>query len=211
MSTIKIFLTDDHEVLRNSFAGSLNETEGFEVIGQASDGLETIRALETLQPDIIILDLVMRGMDGFETADWLQANRPEIKILVMTFEVKGDRLRRLLKAGIQGIVSKEIKPADMDRAIRDIAAGENYFNSIVLEQIALLMSDDPSKIQLNEKEIAFINYCATGMTYKEMEEPLGLSKTAGETLRSTVFKKFGVNKRSEMVTKALKLGIIKGG
>jgi DNA-binding NarL/FixJ family response regulator len=119
-----VILADDHIVLRNALATLINSFPGFNVINMADDGTEVVKAIESgYLPGIIILDLNMPKMDGFETAKWLHNNYPEIKILVLTMFDSEIALIRLLQMGVRGFLKKDIHPGELNNALGCCSTG----------------------------------------------------------------------------------------
>ena len=160
---IKIAMVDDHVLLRNALSSLINNTGKCSVLYEVSNGKELIEKLHSsAQPDIVILDLNMPEMNGQETAEYLQKNHPEIKVLMLTMYDSELALIRLLKAGVKGFMKKDIHPSELLSAIESVHQHGYYYSSHTSSKLANLFidSDDKSKsferILMSELELTFI-------------------------------------------------------
>ena len=214
-NTVKIFLTDDHVLLRDALSSLIDNFEECKVIGAADNGLEVIKKLEDgLKPDIIILDLNMPEMDGYATAEWLKANHPEIKILILTMYDSEVALIRLLQTGVRGFLKKDIHPKDLRTAILSVAEEGYYYSNAITGKLASFFYKNASgrsnfdKGFLSEKEIAFLKFASTDMTYKEIAGQLNITARAIDGYRDALFEKLDVKSRVGLAIYAVKNGIV---
>ena len=211
----KIFLTDDHVLLRDALATLINNFDECKVLGVAADGNELIRSLNAgINPDIVILDLNMPGMDGYTTAEWLKKNRPEIKILILTMYDSEVALIRLLQTGVRGFLKKDIHPNDLRTAIVSVAEdGYYYCNSATGKLAAFFYRNGESQTGferslLNEKEIDFLKLASTELTYKEIADKLNMTARNIDSYRDSLFEKLDVKSRVGLAIYAVKNGIV---
>lgn len=214
MQNTKIFFTDDHAALRDALAGMINEVNGFEAVGVASNGKEAVAFFEGgLETDIILLDLNMPVMDGYATAEWLVKNRPGVKILIMTMGVSRKEIPRLVAADIRGILNKDASKVELIKALEAVRDGHRHFSEGVSEDIASALEQEAISAQLRERkpltepEKKFIRLCATELTYKEIGNQLGISVHATEALRVKVFEKLDMKNRAALAIYAVRAGI----
>lgn len=213
--TAKIYMVDDHAALRDALAGLINGFDHFEVVGVASNGAEAVAAFEGgLQTDMVLLDLSMPVMDGYDVADWLAEQRPGVKIVVLTMGVEGSRLTRLLAAGICGILNKDVGREELTLALQTIAAGGQHYSNTATKEMAVYYRKNDAvnaglvNVQLTEAEMNFIRLSTTDLTYKEISDRMGISKNNAETIRVAVFNKLGLKNRASLAMFAVKNGMV---
>jgi len=161
--TYTLLLADDHIVLRDALASLVNGFEEFNVIGKAANGEEVVQII-TGNPnvDIVLMDLNMPKMDGYETAKWLAKHHPKIKIVILTMYDTEIALIRLLQAGVNGFLKKDIAPAELNTALLAVAGGEYYYSNHSTVKLASLFRIGPGrqsaldKALLDDTEIEFL-------------------------------------------------------
>lgn len=210
---IKVALVDDHALLRNGLASVIHNSEGYEVVFEADNGKHFIEMLKkNTRPDIVLLDITMPDMDGFETAAWIKNNEPGIKVLVLSMMDNDASIIRMLKYGARGYILKDSKPDVLRNALRDIAEKGFYFNELVsgrLVHLANQGADDKSNLTLSEKETEFLKLCCTEKSYKEIADAMHITPRAVEALRSNMFEKLDTLSRVGLVMYAIRNGIVK--
>lgn len=218
MITTKLYnliLADDHILLRDALANLINGFEEFNVIAKAANGCEVIELIESgMLPDILVMDLNMPKMDGYETAKWVVKKQPQIKIVILTMYGSEMVLIRMLQLGVNGFLKKDIHPAELKDALLKIAAGEQFYNTRTAEQIVSLFKNQPRRnftvehLMLSDTEIEFLKLSATEMSYTEMGEALHVSKAYINSFRYALFTKLQVHSRTELIVYAFQNGII---
>lgn len=212
---IKIAMVDDHVLLRNALSSLINNTGKCSVLYEVSNGKELIEKLHSsAQPDIVILDLNMPEMNGQETAEYLQKNHPEIKVLMLTMYDSELALIRLLKAGVKGFMKKDIHPSELLSAIESVHQHGYYYSSHTSSKLANLFidSDDKSKsferILMSELELTFMKLVCSEMTYKEIASELKMNPRAIDGMRDTLFTRLDVKSRVGLAMYSIKHGIM---
>jgi DNA-binding NarL/FixJ family response regulator len=210
----KVALVDDHALLRNGLASVINNSEGYQVVFEADNGRHFIEMLKTHpKPDILLLDITMPEMDGFETAYWVRNNAPDIKILVLSMMDDDKSIIRMLKYGARGYILKDSKPEVLRSALRDIKERGFFFNELVSGRLVHLAANtDGEKGDgpvLNEKETDFLKLCCTEKSYKEIADAMQITPRAVEALRSNLFEKLHTLSRVGLAMYAIKNGIAK--
>jgi two-component system invasion response regulator UvrY len=211
MQTNKLILADDHILLRDALANLINNFDEFNVIATAGNGEEVIKALENgCKANIILMDLNMPKMDGYETAKWVAQHYPKIKIVVLTMYDSEIALIRLLQAGVNGFLKKDIHPSELKNALLTIASGEYYYSNHTTNKIASLFRKQSGveKAILNEKEIEFLKLASTDMTYKEVAQAMNMTPRNIDSYRDALFTKLDVKSRVGLAIYAVKNGII---
>ncbi|MFN3307808.1 MAG: response regulator [Anaerolineales bacterium] len=209
-----ILLADDHAVLRAGLRLLLSQEADLEVVGEAKSGLETLRLAEELQPDLILLDISMPGLNGLEAIGLLRKRAPQARILILTMHDDVHYLRRALQNGASGYVLKKAADVELLSAIQAVMQGEIYVHSSMtrslLEDILPpSQSTDPEQWDsLSEREKEVLRLVAYGYTAQEIADQLGLSVKTIETYRARGMEKLGLSSRAALVRFALSKGII---
>jgi DNA-binding NarL/FixJ family response regulator len=210
---IRILIVDDHAVVRKGLVMVLRLNPDFEIVGEAENGRRAVEMALTLQPDLVLLDLIMPEMDGAATAAALRTKTPDVRILILTGIELDEGVIDLLAAGVDGYVPKDIEPEELVEAIRRVAAGESYLHSAVtrhlLEQAAARHTTPLPDIHLTPREREVLELMATPATYKEIAEKLTVGE---ETIRShtkRILSKLQQPNRGQAVLAAMRAGLIK--
>ena len=210
-----IVLTDDHTLLRNGLA-SLVQSQGHTVLFEADNGKEFIAKLNAKQlPDIILLDINMPEMDGYETAQWIKTNHPDIKVLALSMYDNETSIIRMLKCGARGYILKDSEPAELKAAIYALMEKGFYYSDLVSGKLmhAINKMDDESGdlkslVPLNDRETDFLKYTCTELTYKEIADKMFVSPRTIDGYRDALFEKLHVKTRVGLVMYAIKNGIV---
>ena len=211
---LKIAMVDDHNLLRAGLATVLNTFDGFEVIFEANNGREFIDKLKTHpHPDIVLLDINMPVMNGYETAEWIKKNLPDSKILVLTMLDSDLAIIKMLNFGARGFLFKDSHPEQLQKALiqlRDIGfcLNEFYASRYNPDTDTYEPSPPPTPPQLSEKEVEFLKLVSTELTYREIAEAMKVSPRTVDSYRDTLFKKLHVISRVGLVLFAVRSGIV---
>lgn len=210
-------LADDHTVMRNGLA-TLLKGLGYAVLFEADNGRDFIQKISIDQlPQVALLDINMPGMDGYETARWLKENFPEVRVLALSMYDDEAAIIRMLKNGARGYILKDSNISDVKTAIDAVMTRGYYHSELVtgklIHSINHLDSPDHSAImellKLNKREIDFLKFACTEMSYKEIADQMFLSTRTVEGYRDALFVKLGVHTRVGLVMFAVKNGIIR--
>jgi len=208
---IRILIIDDHAVVRKGLAMVLRLEPDLEVVAEAGDGRTGLEMARALQPDIVLLDLIMPRMDGQEVALTLRQFMPAIKIMILTGTEVDDRVFDLIAAGVEGYVLKNIEPGELVRAIRAVVQGEAYLHPEVMNKVLTRMKGPPlrpASVSLTKREMEVLEWMATPSTYRQIAAQLTVSE---ETIRShakSILEKLGQPNRAQAVLSAMRLGLI---
>lgn len=211
----KIVLVDDHSLLRQGL-GQLVTSLGYIVLFEADDGKEFIRLLDKSNlPDIVLMDLNMPEMDGFETTKWLKINLPEVHVLALSMYDNEISIIRMLKAGAKGYILKDSEPTELKAAINALMSKGYYYSDLVsgklihaINKIEDEGSDVHTMNNLNERETDFLKYACTELTYKEIADKMFVSPRTIDGYRDALFEKLHVKTRVGLVMYAIKNGIV---
>lgn len=212
---VKIALVDDHILLRNALGKLIAGFENCIVVMEVGNGKELSTQLkaETL-PDVILLDLNMPGMDGYDTAVWLRKNYPSIHILMLTMYDSDQALIRLLQSGVKGFLKKDIHPSELKFAIQSVIQSGFYYSQQVSGKMANLFrrsngsTTDLERIMLTVQEINFLKMASTDKTYKEIALDMKLNPRAIDSLRDHLFEKLEIKSRVGLAMYAIRQGIV---
>ena len=215
MST-KIVLVDDHVLLRKGLA-DLVRNQGYSVLFEAGNGKEFCEKLQKENlPDLVLLDINMPVMDGYETALWIKRNHPDIKVLALSMYDDENAVIRMLKNGARGYILKDTEPAELRSAIEAILNKGFYYSEMVTGRLIHSISgmDEEQQatqqllLNLTEREIEFLKLACSEMTYKEIADKMHLSPRTVDGYRDTLFQKLELKTRTGLVIYAIKNGIV---
>jgi DNA-binding NarL/FixJ family response regulator len=213
---IKIAMADDHVLLRNALASLIDSFGNCKVIYQSGSGKQLIASINSgILPDLVILDLNMPDMDGFETAAWLQNNFPAVHVVMLTMYDSELSLIRLLQVGVKGFLKKDIHPSELKFAIQSVIQSGYYYSNHTTGKLVNLFRQNTDgnmnlqKSMLTDLEISFLKLASTDLTYKEIAQQMKLNPRSIDTLRDQLFIKLDVKSRVGLAMVAIRNGIIK--
>ena len=189
MSTIKILIADDHEVVRTGLAAIFGFDKNFKVIGQAENGQDAVRLAQSLKPDVVIMDLMMPLMNGVDATREILARQPRMRVLILTTYAEATDLRRAIDAGAVGAISKDSPNRELVAAIKKIAAGERAFSPDIENQLAV----DPEIPTLTSRQRDILHSLTRGLTNQDIAKQFGITEDGAiycQTLKSTAMKNF---------------------
>jgi DNA-binding NarL/FixJ family response regulator len=212
---IKIGLADDHVLLRDALATLIDGFGNCEVILLASNGEQLIEKIRAGQvPDVLILDLNMPKLSGWEVANWIHENHQEMSVLMLTMYDSELSLIRLLQAGVKGFLKKDIHPDELKQAIQTVRDTGYYYSNYTSSRIAQLFRvNDEGKMVLqknllSEQELSFLKLACSEMTYKEVAQEMKLNPRAVDGLRDQLFVKLDIKSRVGLAIFAIRHGIV---
>jgi two-component system invasion response regulator UvrY len=212
---IKVGMADDHVLLRNALASLIDSFGDCRVIHQSGTGLELTENMRDYGiPDVVLLDLNMPDMNGFETALWLQKNHPDLPVLMLTMYDSELTLIQLLQAGVKGFLKKDIHPSELKFAIHSVVESGYYYSSHTTGKLVNLFRNTPNNSMavyrsiLTDQELQFLRFICSDMTYKEIAGQMGLNPRTVDTLRDQLFTKLDVKSRVGLAMVAIKHGVV---
>ena len=212
---IHVALADDHILLRNALASLIDRFENCKVVMQASNGKELTTAITKDDlPDVVLLDLNMPEMNGFETATWLRDNYPSIQVLMLTMYDSELTLIRLLQAGVKGFLKKDIHPSELKYALHSVIENGYYYSHNATGKLLNLFRINAAsgsildKSMLTEIEIKFLQLSCSELTYKEIAQEMKLNPRGVDNLRDNLFTKLEVKSRVGLAMYAIRHGLV---
>lgn len=212
---INIGVVDDHILLRKALISLINGFDHCQVVLEADNGQDLISKLEyTMSPDVILLDMNMPVMEGYETAMWLKENHPKIRVLMLTMYDSELTLIRQLKAGARGFLKKDVEPSELKFAINSVMESGYYYSTITAGRLANLFRNnakDHLRLQnalLEDQHVEFLRLVCTELTYKEIAQKMKLSPRSVDALRDHLFLKLDVKSRIGLAMVAVKNGVV---
>jgi NarL family two-component system response regulator LiaR len=208
---IRILVADDHAVVREGLRALIETEPGMLLVGEASDGVEAVRQACALEPDVILLDLVMPRKGGIEAIREIKAERPAMRILVLTSFAEDDKVFPAIKAGAQGYLLKDASPRALLGAIRDIHRGEPSMHPTVARKLMLELQRSsglpPTEEPLTEREAEVLGLVARGLTNQEIANRLFVSERTVRTHVSNILSKLHLANRTQAALYALREGL----
>lgn len=207
-----VVLVDDHILFRKGMVELINKFDDFEVIWEASNGKEFIENLKLCAlPEIILLDIAMPEMNGYDTAMWLKKKHPSVKIMILSMFDDEEAIIKMIKIGINGYVLKDADPDDLKIALNEIKNKGHYYSDIVSDTMASMIKvgkENKEKVKLNDRELKFLELICTEATYKEIADEMCVSLRTVDGYREALFDKLSVKNRIGLVIYAIKNGIV---
>lgn len=215
MNPIRILLADDHTVMRNGLRLLLERQPNLTVVGEASDGRETVRAAESVSPDVVVMDIAMPNLNGIEAARQITAARPETAIVILSMHSDESYVIRALKAGARAYLLKDSAEGDLIAAIHAISEGKSFFSPAIsrilvedyMRQLEQKHVEDTYEL-LTAREREILQLLAEGKTNKEVAAILNLSVYTVETHRTHILQKLNLHNVPELILYAVRKGII---
>jgi DNA-binding NarL/FixJ family response regulator len=217
MNKLRVFLADDHAVVRHGIKLLINSQDDMEVIGEASDGKATINHVGELQPDIVLMDVSMPGLNGQQATQQLKKELPQTKVMALTRHNESSYLHQLLRVGVDGYVLKQSNPEELLRAIRVIADGGRYLDPAISDKAMgeitgrATRRGSPGGVRISERESEVLRLIALGYSNKEIAARFDLSIKTVEVHKANVMKKLEMRSRVDIIRYAILQGWLQDG
>jgi DNA-binding NarL/FixJ family response regulator len=208
-----ILIVDDHKLVRQGLHTMLESCEGFEVIGEASDGAEALSMAEELQPDIVILDVMMPNMNGIEAAKVFQDRKIKSKIVFLSMHANASYAVRAMHNGAMGYVLKDADFSEVLQALKNVMDGKRYISSAIEQEVfEMLLSANSEKVDsleiLSTREREVMQLIAEGNTNNVIAQKLSLSTRTVETHRAHIMSKLRLSSHADLIKVAIQYGLI---
>ncbi len=209
--SVRVLVADDHVVVRQGIRALLATETDIEVVGEAENGRKAVAEVERLQPDVILMDLVMPEMDGIEAIRRITDRQPEARILVLTSFAADDKVFPAIKAGALGYLLKDSGPEELVEAIHQVHQGESSLHPAIARKLLQELSHPPERPPtpepLTEREVEVLRLVARGRSNQEIAEALVISEATARTHVSNILRKLHLASRTQAALYALREGL----
>lgn len=214
MAKIRILLADDHTILRDGIRALIDGQDDMEVVGEAEDGISTVKLVAKVKPDVVVMDIAMPLLNGLEATRQIQRDQPQVKVLILTMHENEEYIRQVLAAGALGYVLKDAAARDLLGAIRAVYQGEAVLSPAITRLVIedylrwgeIQPIDNSDVLTSREREV--LQLIAEGYTNKEMAEILNLSVKTIQSHRTNLMSKLDLHDRGELIKYAIQKKII---
>jgi len=212
---IRVFIVDDHDLVREGIRAILEKEPDFEVVGEAGDGQEAVRQVGRLKPDVVLMDINLPGgLGGLEATEAIVADQPEARVIILTQYEHREYIKRALRIGARGYLMKRSVSAQLKEAIKSVHAGKRYLHPLAAEEVVEMMTtgesldeDDYERLTRREKQV--FKLLAEGKTSREIAAYLTISLKTAMTHRANIMSKLKVHSRAELLKYAIRKGVIR--
>jgi NarL family two-component system response regulator LiaR len=210
-SKIRVLVVDDHAIVRKGICALLATEQGIEVMGEAKEGEEAVCKTARLRPEVVLMDLVMPGMDGLEAIRRILADRPEVRILVLTSFAGDDKVFAAIRAGALGYLLKDSGPEELVQAIRQVHCGQSWLHPAIARRLLQELSHTSKRASraeaLTEREVEVLRLVAKGQSNGDISRELAISEATVRTHVSNILAKLSLDSRTQAALYALREGI----
>ena len=207
-----IAIVDDHILIAKALSGIIENFTGFEVLYECENGkaLQEKFSSKKNVPDIVLLDISMPVMDGFETAQWLRESHPEVLIMALSMQDDEQSLIKMIKSGAKGYLLKNVHPVELEKALNSLVKNGFYYPDWATNKVFMSLGSTSNTksetINITDREKEFLEYSVTEMGYKEIAEKMFCSPRTVESYRDALFEKLGLKTRVGLAVYAMKNG-----
>ena len=205
---IRVVLADDHDLVRSGIKALLSMVEGVDVIAEARDGRELITLVESLNPDVVMTDISMPGMDGITAISEVHGKYPNVPLLVLSMYDTVDFVKRAVASGACGYLMKDAPPFELEQAVRSVMATGSYFSPSIAQRL-LQPSEPTADDELTHRQVEILKLIAQGRASKEIAYELGLSPKTVDVHRARIMERLHLNDIASLTLYAVRKGLIK--
>lgn len=210
--TIKVLVADDHPVVRKGLQSCLSRAGRLRLVGEAADGDEALRKARELQPDVVLMDISMPGMNGLMVTEMLRKELPQVKVLVVSVQRNKDAIFRVIQAGAHGYVSKEAPSEEVIQAIESVHGGEPYFSEEIARAALYEFINSGGRkepfAQLTPREREVLVLIAEGQSNKEIADQLNIGVRTIETHRERIMRRLNIHSVAGLTKYAIANGLV---
>lgn len=213
MKIVRVLLADDHALVRGGIRALLNTIEGVEVVGEAGNGPDALRLVAELTPDIVLMDVTMPGLNGFEVLEQSKKQFPNIRIIILTVHDAGEYAIQALRAGAAGFLPKSAASNELQLAIEVVSRGETYVSGEVSRKTLLQLSQGLTgrtgpMASLTPRQREILTLIAEGLSTKDISRRLNISVKTVESHRAQLMERLDIHDVASLVRYAIKMGLI---
>ena len=213
MTRVRVLLADDHALMRAGIRSLLGTLRGVEVVGEARDGQEALRLVETLRPHVVLMDIAMPGLNGLEATARIVRDHPETRVIILSMHVSEEYAARALRAGGAGYLPKDADLRELELAIQAVARGETYLSPAVSTHVVAdyrrRLAEAPdvlARLTLRQREV--LQLLAEGHSTKDVAFRLGVSIKTVETHRAQIMDRLDIHDLAGLVRFAVRMGLV---
>lgn len=213
MKPIRVVLADDHALVRAGIRSLLKELEGVQVVGEATDGREAFQLVKRKQPDIVLMDIAMPGMNGLEAARRILKVYPEVRVVILSMHANEEYVRQALRVGVSGYLIKDAATSELEIAVRAVSRGETYLSPAAAKHVVRkykqrLAGRVRAYDRLTPRQREILQLIAEGRTTKEIASILDISLKTAETHRIQLMERLDIRDVAGLVRYAIRIGLI---
>jgi DNA-binding NarL/FixJ family response regulator len=213
MKTMRVVIADDHSLFRAGLRALLSGFEGVEVVGEARDGREALALLKELNPDVLMTDIAMPGLNGLEAAGRVAQDFPDIRVLILSMHATEEYVLQALRAGAAGYLLKEADPSELELALRAVARGETYLTPsvskhVISDYLKRLGDQGTPADLLTPRQREILQLIAEGHSTKEIAATLHLGVKTVETHRAQLMERLDIRDVAGLVRYAIRIGLV---
>jgi len=214
MNAIRLIVTEDHALVRAGLCALLQDIEGVEVLAEAGDGREAIRLVEKFQPDIVLMDVAMDGMNGLEAAARISKEYPGVRVIMLSMHASEEYVLQALRAGAAGYLLKDAGTAELDFALRAVARGETYLSPAISKHVVAgyvqrVSGETGPRDQLTPRQREILQLIAEGHSTKDIAQILFISVKTVETHRAQLMERLDIRDVAGLVRYAIRMGLVR--
>lgn len=221
MTPIRVLLADDHTLVRAGLRSLLQTLQGIQVVAEAEDGREALRLIETHQPDVVLMDIAMKGMSGLEAATRVSKEFPKVRVIVLSMHASEEYILQALRAGAAGYLLKDSGTTELEIAIRAVAGGETYLTPVVSKsvvqdylrrvggEVSKSVSETSPYEKLTPRQREILQLIAEGHTTQGMARILNISIKTVETHRAQLMERLDIHDIAGLVRYAIRIGLVR--
>jgi DNA-binding NarL/FixJ family response regulator len=206
--SIRVLIADDHAVVRQGLRMFLGLDPEFEIVGEAADGVQAVKQAQQLNPDVVLMDLLMPNMDGIQATAVIRREQPDIEVIALTSVLEDGSVVGAVRAGAIGYLLKDAEPNELNRAIRAAAAGQVQLSPKAAERLMREVRAPESPETLTDREVEVLRLLAEGHSNKEIARALTIGEKTVKTHVSNILAKLGVPSRTHAALYAVRIGLV---
>lgn len=213
MNPIRVLLADDHTLVRAGIRGLLEKMAGIQVVAETGDGHEALRLIEATQPDVVLMDITMPGLNGLEAAARVTKDFPKVRVIMLSVHANEEYVWQALRGGAAGYLVKDAGPAELELAVTAVARGEMYLSPavskhVVQDYIRRVAGETSTLDLLTPRQREILQMIAEGNTTKEVAERLNVSVKTVETHRAQLMERLDIHDVAGLVRYAIRVGLV---